>query len=306
MGIRERYDRRRESRGPKTLDGWAQDWARAAGLGIVIGWILPLAGRHGGMAFFFQYMERFNGWEGIAELLLLQLGILAILVAGRTKGWRLGSLLLWSALAVLIIRVWAESPTSGWTILFGSKSWCSFLPVAMLVCACPVIAGCNHVARLAPGARKCRTAMALAGVLILLALLVPFDSRGSLLSSLADGATWELAWPSGLLFVLLFLYGVMAVGALAGVGSVHGLLRQMSRVLAVGAPLLFIVQVTVVVGRPLGNGEILIPVMKIALLVYGHLVLIAVGLALLLDPETKAAARRERGGSRLRRRSSGC
>lgn len=207
-------------------DRWSRRWTLAAGIALLVSFLLP----HGWMEFgtasgrsekwhWEWSWDRLQGMDTLGQATTVvpaMLGLGALFVVWRFAGRRRGGALLALSLALLAGRgalqwmylepPWEQDAQGG----YGANFFATEREVSA-VAGCVGIAVGNHLSRHDPTRNASRILRGGGGALVLFALLAPLRDQGTVRFIEVWGDYWGVAWPYWTFVAGLTLYALLAV-----------------------------------------------------------------------------------------------
>jgi hypothetical protein len=274
------------------------DWDRPLALrwviGLATGCLLPtvIPGLFGGTRW--VWVWDVIGKAPPAKVLMavlplgLAVGVFAVLhsESGRVRGLLVLVLAVASLLVPVFLSDVGDLLMSPWAFLTGGVQR-SYLPLAFVVAAAAVAAG-NRGAKGELRKGPSSYVAGLGGLTLITCYFVPVLDK-PLVGLLLSGETWRAAWWLALWLLALFLYAGLGAILIVPLRTGHGLrelahawISRLARILAWSLPLLVIAFV-MAGGEGAGAVYVLLMLLKAVLVTYGIVMLMAIGLARLLQ-----------------------
>ncbi|OHB75803.1 MAG: hypothetical protein A2Z34_07170 [Planctomycetes bacterium RBG_16_59_8] len=255
----------------QAIGEWTSARAKLWGIVLTVGILLPIIASFGEMTVI-SWPWDFIGASPFMILPLL-LGIGAILIAAFMTGIMQGVTLFLCSVGVVAISffmdVAAQFSVTG-TVSFGSPIL-SILAFSSLI----AIATGNHLRKSHPGEALPRFLAGVGGCVLVALFVIPFEGSAPI-AGLFDSMAWKMAW--GMMLIILAVFGYGVIGAITllpipNVALICSILSILARGVLVALPLLLLTA-----GGGEGFGMLLFLVLKTCAMMYGMLILPAVGL----------------------------
>jgi hypothetical protein len=296
--------------GRPPTEAWARGCGSVLGIGLIVGalWPLLLRERTGaGYAFPLRWPWDYVPSAYALPFLWIPLGLgAAALGASLALRCAARAIVLFAtsvgALSTSLVVSSGPEAIDG-LLREGSRATATFLLVLVLFVAPILIAVGNHVRRGFPASASARGLAGVSGSLVLLAFLVPVVDGRPGIAYLFRHDTWRGAWPWAALALVALAYGGLGVASLPA-GSVRlrcVLTGVVGRLLLLGLPLAILLDRSIRVADQDALAAVAMGVVKGSLLLFGHLLLVAVGLAAWIDAALASRAPRPIDASRLDR-----
>jgi hypothetical protein len=302
--------RARPMTGLLDVDVWSRRWAVALGIALLLGISFPvlLPGRvvRGGLEGFVntdpsETLDSFRrtqlawpwepamvrlGYWGAGTWIALGLGIGVIVVARALAGVGRAMALFFGGLGAFLGSSLLQDERNAFSNVgsemgLGASQALLYL---MLLSSGAVAVG-THVRKRFPDSPAARHLAGLGGGALVFSFLLPVLGGPPVMQYVFEPLFWSILWPVNIMLLASIAYGVVGFSCYSTAASVTGrcaLASLLARVLAVGFPSSLLL--TMAIHGPDGMfGMMATLIVKGALLVYGQLFLIVVGLAAWMD-----------------------
>ncbi len=276
-------------------EAWTQGWAKICGILLIGGFCWPLyfsAGPFGGVVVWpWNLLSNSSAGGAFWLLLPLFLGVSSLCI-GRFMAGRARTVVLFAS-SVGTMFLFLSIPLQGGNV--GLQEYSDRIPnrggfgvlalaLLMLLSACAIAVG-NRLRKGHPDAPLPSHMAGLGGCGLVLAFLVPVAEGWPLIRLFFAGWAWQGAWSVILSMMACLAYGIAAIFSFQRSTDplpLCGSLSLLARAILIAPPILFLFQILA-----MGAGELFgtffMMFLKIFALLYGQLLLAAVGLAAWLD-----------------------
>lgn len=280
-------------------DAWTRFWANLCGGLLIGGFLWPLVFSMFGQTEFIWFWDTFKGASGGAifgSLLPLFAGIAALVIGNVMTGTPRAIALFSTAAGALLLYMVLGGDGGGAGAVTGPVGHgggaAGFVAVLMFL-SCVAIAVGNRIRKRHPGAPLPRLLAGIGGCVLLASFVVPLGDGKPIIASFFEANSWKNAWAFMLMTLSVLAYGVLGTVSFRRPEDVQPFCRAASilaRCILIGYPASVLLMVLVGGGGE-GFGMMIMALIKMCALVYGHLFLVAVGLAAWLEEALAGAGR---------------
>ena len=273
----------------ESLDSWTRGWANWCGILLVVGFFCPLIISMFGTTQVIMFWDFFaeGGATGvIGGIIPLILAFTAFMIGNGARGEARAIALTLAGAGSLVAYFLLGIESSGSSIaapqLMGpGPIQAMMVALSLMLSPIPIAVG-NRVRKRMPERSLPRFLAGFGGCSLVLAFLIPMVDGTPLIAIIfMEPRAWSVAWPVFLALLGLIGYGILGTIHLFYSGETPNLSQLLSvtaRVMLFGVPLAFLIMTGIN-----GGGDTFITALfgiaKMFSLFYGHMLLIAIGLA---------------------------